>query len=157
MWGTRHRFYSQRTSNAELWWYPVIWISFWTYSQVAGDLRRRDTHVTSLKWKVGEAEEALAISFSYKRNKCNVRYFLIHLPDFESIFTDQAYHVIDKISRELAVLHELAQWSLGDLHAILKLQFSISFHWLVSSHRLRIMPRYECHGASPMISQHWFW
>ena len=37
-----------------------------------------------------------------------------------------------------------------------KLQFSISFYWLVSSHRLRIMPWDGCHGTSSMISQHWF-
>ena len=35
----------------------------------------------------------------------------------------------------------LTHWPLGDLDAILKLQFSISFYWLVSSHRLRIMPK----------------
>ena len=34
----------------------------------------------------------------------------------------------------------LTHWSLWDVDAILKLQFSISFYWLVSSHRLRIMP-----------------
>ena len=34
----------------------------------------------------------------------------------------------------------LTHWPLGDLDAILKLQFSILFYWLVSSHRLRIMP-----------------
>ena len=50
----------------------------------------------------------------------------------------------------------LTHWPLGDLDAILKLQFSILFHWLVSSHRLRILPWDECQGTSPMISQHWF-
>ena len=49
----------------------------------------------------------------------------------------------------------LTHWPLGDLDAILKLQFLISFYWLVSSHCRRIMP-WECHGTSPMISQHWF-
>ena len=50
----------------------------------------------------------------------------------------------------------LTHWPLGDLDAILKLQISISLYWLVSSHRLRIMPWDECQGTSPMISQHWF-
>ena len=50
----------------------------------------------------------------------------------------------------------LTHWPLGDLDAILKLQFSISFYWLVSSHRLRIMPWDECQGTSSMISQHWY-
>ena len=50
----------------------------------------------------------------------------------------------------------LTRWPLGDLDAILKLQFLISFYRLVSSHHLRIMPWDECHGTSPMISQHWF-
>ena len=52
--------------------------------------------------------------------------------------------------------HELTHWPLGDLDAILKLQFSISFYWLVSSHHLMIVPSDDCHGTSPMISQHWF-
>ena len=39
---------------------------------------------------------------------------------------------------------------------ILKLQFSISFHWFVSSHHLRIMTWDEWRGTSLMISQHWF-
>ena len=34
----------------------------------------------------------------------------------------------------------LPHWPLGDLDAILKLQFSILFHWFVSSHRLMIAP-----------------
>ena len=43
-------------------------------------------------------------------------------------------------------LQYLTHWPLGDLDAISKLQFSISFYWLVSSHRLkdnalRWMPR----------------
>ena len=50
----------------------------------------------------------------------------------------------------------LTHWPLGDLDAILKLQFSISFYWLVSSHCLRIVPWDECQRTSPMISQHWF-
>ena len=54
------------------------------------------------------------------------------------------------------VFWRLTHWSLGDLDAILKLQFSISFYWLVSSRRLRIMPWHESQGTSPIISQHWF-
>ena len=50
----------------------------------------------------------------------------------------------------------LTHWPLGDMDAVLKLQFSISFYWLMSSHRLRILPWDECQGNSPMISQHWF-
>ena len=46
----------------------------------------------------------------------------------------------------------LTHWPLGDLDAILKLQFSISFYWLVSSHRLKIMPWDECYGNSQMMS-----
>ena len=49
----------------------------------------------------------------------------------------------------------LTHWSLGDLDAILKLQFSILVYWLVSSHHPRIMPWDECQGTTPMISQHW--
>ena len=52
--------------------------------------------------------------------------------------------------------HQLTHWPLGNLEAILKLQFSISFYWLVSSHCLMIMPWDECEGTSPMISQQWF-
>ena len=37
-----------------------------------------------------------------------------------------------------------------------KMQFSISFYWLVSSHHLRIMPWDECQGISLMINQHGF-
>ena len=55
-----------------------------------------------------------------------------------------------------SVFTYLAHWPLGDLDTILKLQFSISFHRLVSSLRLRIMPWDECQGTSPMISQDWF-
>ena len=50
----------------------------------------------------------------------------------------------------------LTHWPLGDIGAILKLQFSISFYWLVSSHCLMIMYWDECQGTSPTISQHWF-
>ena len=50
----------------------------------------------------------------------------------------------------------LTHWPLGDLDAILKLQFSISFYWLVSSHHPKVMPWDECHGTSQVISQHWF-
>ena len=50
----------------------------------------------------------------------------------------------------------LTDCPLWDLDAILKLQFSILFYWLGSSHRLRIMPWDECHGTSPIINQHWF-
>ena len=49
----------------------------------------------------------------------------------------------------------LTHWPLGDLDAILKLQFSILFYWLVPSHHLIIMPWGECHETSPRISQHW--
>ena len=51
---------------------------------------------------------------------------------------------------------ELTHWPLGDLDAILKLQFSILFYLLISSHRLRIRPWDEWQGTSLMISQHWF-
>ena len=50
----------------------------------------------------------------------------------------------------------VTHWPLGDLDAILKLQYSILFYWLVSSHCLMMMPWDECQGTSPMISQHWF-
>ena len=53
-------------------------------------------------------------------------------------------------------LSRLTHWPLGDLDAILKLQFSILFYWLVSSHHPMVMPSDECHGTSPIISQHWF-
>ena len=62
--------------------------------------------------------------------------------------------VLDKVSTK--ALQKLTHWPLGDLDAILKLQFSILFYWLVSSHRLMIMPWDECQGTSPMISQQWF-
>ena len=52
-------------------------------------------------------------------------------------------------------IKHLTHWPLGDLDAILKLQFSILFYWLVSSHCPMIMPWDECHGTSLMISQHW--
>ena len=42
----------------------------------------------------------------------------------------------------------LTHWPLGDLDAILKLQFSILFCWLVSSDLLMIMHLYGCHGTS---------
>ena len=51
----------------------------------------------------------------------------------------------------------LTHWPLGNLDAILKLQFSISFYWLVSSQCLMIlviMPWDECHGTLLVISQH---
>ena len=47
----------------------------------------------------------------------------------------------------------LTHWPLGDLHAILKLQFSILFYWLVSSHRLRRMPWGECQETLLTISR----
>ena len=53
-------------------------------------------------------------------------------------------------------LSNLTHWPLGDMDAILKLQFSISFYWLVSSHHLWIMSWDECQGTSPMTSQYWF-
>ena len=59
-------------------------------------------------------------------------------------------------SRSVYMNIVLTHWPLGDLDAILKTQFSILFYWLVSSHCLVIMPWDECHGTSPMISQHWF-
>ena len=43
---------------------------------------------------------------------------------------------------------ELTHWPLGDLDAILKLQFSILFYWLVSSVLLMIMHPYGCHMTS---------
>ena len=49
----------------------------------------------------------------------------------------------------------LTHWPLGDLDTILKLQFSISFYWLVSSHRLRIIPWDECQGTSPVQVMAW--
>ena len=42
----------------------------------------------------------------------------------------------------------LTHWPLGDLDAILKLQFSILFHWLVSSELLMITHPYGWHGTS---------
>ena len=52
----------------------------------------------------------------------------------------------------LSVTHfSLTHWPLGDLVAILKLQFSILFklfYWLVSSDLLMIMQPYGCHGTS---------
>ena len=50
----------------------------------------------------------------------------------------------------------LTHWRQGHLDAILKLQFSFLFYWLVSSDLLMIMHPDECHGTSRMISQHWF-
>ena len=50
----------------------------------------------------------------------------------------------------------LTHWPLGDLNAILKMEFSILFFWLVSWDFLMIMPSDECHRISLMISQHWF-
>ena len=50
----------------------------------------------------------------------------------------------------------LTHWPLGDLDAILKMEFSILFYWLVSSDNLMIMPSDECHRTLLMISQHWF-
>ena len=46
--------------------------------------------------------------------------------------------------------------SLGDLDAILKMQFSTLLHWLVSADHFVIMPAGECHGTLLMICQHWF-
>ena len=40
----------------------------------------------------------------------------------------------------------LTHWPLGDLHASLKMEFSILFYWLVSSDLLMIMPCDECIG-----------
>ena len=62
---------------------------------------------------------------------------------------------------ELSVLVQvmvscLTHWLLGDLDAILKMEFSILFYWLVSSDLLMIMPSDECHRTLLMISQHWF-
>ena len=51
----------------------------------------------------------------------------------------------------------LTHWPLGDLDAILKLQFSFSLYWLVSSHHLRIMPWDECHGTSLNIGSAITW
>ena len=50
----------------------------------------------------------------------------------------------------------LTHWPLGDLNAILKMQFSILFYWLVSSDLLMIIPPDECHRTLLMISQGWF-
>ena len=47
----------------------------------------------------------------------------------------------------ISVNANLTHWPLGHLDAILKLQLSISFYWLVSSHRLMIIPWDECHGT----------
>ena len=47
------------------------------------------------------------------------------------------------------------QWPLGDLNEILKMEFTILFHWLVSSDLLMIMPSNECHVTLSVISQHW--
>ena len=65
------------------------------------------------------------------------------------------HHVRNKLTHWLQgdVVITLTHWPLGDLDAILKLQFSISFYWFVSSHHLRIIPWDECQGTSPMISQ----
>ena len=52
--------------------------------------------------------------------------------------------------------YTLTHWPLGDLDAILRLQFSILFYWLVSSDFLMIIHPDECHGTSRMVSQHWF-
>ena len=49
----------------------------------------------------------------------------------------------------------LTHWPLGDLNAILKMEFSILFYWLVSSDLLMIMPSNEWHRTLLMISQHW--
>ena len=47
------------------------------------------------------------------------------------------------------IFYQLTHWPLGDLDAILKLQFSISFYWLVSSHHLRSQ---ESGVRSPLFS-----
>ena len=52
-----------------------------------------------------------------------------------------------------AVNYKLTQWPLGDLDAILKLQFS-TFFGLVSSDLLMIMHPDECHGTSQSILVH---
>ena len=61
-------------------------------------------------------------------------------------------HMVDSGARHGALSH----WPLGDLNAILKMEFSILFYWLVSSDLLVIMPSDECHRILLMISQHWF-
>ena len=56
---------------------------------------------------------------------------------------------------KLYIKKSLTHWPLGDLDAILKLQFLILSYWLVSSHQLK-MPWDECQWTSAMINQHWF-
>ena len=51
---------------------------------------------------------------------------------------------------------ELTHCPLGDLDAILKMQFSTLFDWLVSSDLLMTVHPDECNGTSRMVSQHWF-
>ena len=46
--------------------------------------------------------------------------------------------------------------ALGNLDAILKMEFSILFYWLVSSGLLMMIPSDECHRTLLIISQHWF-
>ena len=72
------------------------------------------------------------------------------------ILSSPVFHTIPLTSADTPSSKADPHWPLGDLDAIFKLQFSISFYWLVSSHCLRIMPWDACHGTSPMISQHWF-
>ena len=49
-------------------------------------------------------------------------------------------------------LNELSHWSLGDLNAMSKMQFSILFYWLSSSDLLMIMASDECHRTLLIIS-----
>ena len=64
-----------------------------------------------------------------------------HLPEQTSVKLGSTQHI------------SLTHWPLGDLDAILELQFSILFCGLLSSYCLIIMPWDECHGTSLMTSQ----
>ena len=45
-------FLSQLTSNADLWYFTLARINYWTNTRSAGDLRRHDAHVASLSCQI---------------------------------------------------------------------------------------------------------
>ena len=90
------------------------------------------------------------------RNPNVAPFFMKMIPGYWWLRYDFMQYFVLWAERIDRAFPHFTHWPLGDLDAILKLEFSILFYWLVSSDLLMIMPSNECHRTLLMISQHWF-
>ena len=89
------------------------------------------------------------LSLHFSSNDCwNIKIFLFQKLYMMLSWLGNAFHLSGPLQGNPLVTSgfPLTHWPLRDLDAILKLQLSILFYWLVSSHCLMIMPEINAMG-----------